>query len=59
MPGGVFLLAEPEAPLSPQNLLASPGARIYAFDSVPVRAVQYEELPHVTLTRDFLNAPDR
>ncbi len=40
-------------------LLAFPGARIYSFDEAPVRAVAYEELPHVTLTRDFLAAPER
>jgi len=40
-------------------LLAFPGARIYSFDSAPVREVAYEELEHVTLTRDFLRAPER
>ena len=85
MPGGLFLLDEPEAPLSPQSqlaliamladmvaqegqfvvathspiLLAFPGARIYSFDDGPVRAVEYASLDHVTLTRDFLNAPER
>ena len=83
--GGLFLLDEPEAPLSPQSqlalmamimdlvrqegqfivathspiLLAFPGARIYSFDGSPVRATEYEALEHVSLTRDFLNAPDR
>jgi predicted ATPase len=83
--GGLYLLDEPEAPLSPQRqlaflalldaavrdggqfviathspiLLAYPGARIYSFDSVPVRAVAFEELDHVTITRDFLNEPQR
>jgi predicted ATPase len=85
VPGGLYLLDEPEAPLSPQSqlglmalmqdmiaqdaqfivathspiLLAYPGARIYSFDSVPVSEVQYGELEHVRLTRDFLNAPER
>jgi predicted ATPase len=85
VPGGLYLLDEPEAPLSPQSqlglmalmqdmiaqdaqfivathspiLLAYPGARIYSFDSVPVSEVGYEELEHVRLTRDFLNAPER
>jgi len=85
VPGGLFLLDEPEAPLSPQSqlaliammtdmvaqqgqfivathspiLLAFPGARIYSFDDGPVRAVEYASLDHVTLTRDFLNAPER
>ena len=82
--GGLYLLDEPEAPLSPQSqlgliammkemvgedaqfiiathspiLLAFPGAAIYTFDDPPPRRVEYEELDHVTLTRDFLNAPD-
>jgi predicted ATPase len=85
VPGGLYLLDEPEAPLSPQSqlallamigdmvaqdaqfmiathspmLLAFPNAQIYSFDSIPVRAVLYEELDHVRITRDFLNAPDR
>jgi predicted ATPase len=85
VPGGIYLLDEPEAPLSPQSqlglmtmvqdmiaqdaqfiiathspiLLAYPGARIYSFDTVPVSQVGYEELEHVRLTRDFLNAPER
>jgi len=85
VPGGLYLLDEPEAPLSPQSqlallamigemiaqdaqfiiathspmLLAFPGARIYNFDATPVQAVAYEELDHVRLTRDFLNAPER
>jgi predicted ATPase len=83
VPGGLYLLDEPEAPLSPQNqigllavliqmvtedaqfiiathsplLLAFPGARIYSFDRTPVAPVAYEDLDHVTLTRDFLNDP--
>ena len=40
-------------------LLAFPDARIYSFDATPVQAVAYEELDHVRLTRDFLNAPER
>jgi predicted ATPase len=83
--GGLYLLDEPEAPLSPQRqlaflalmhsavgdggqfviathspiLLAYPGARIYSFDEAPVREVAFEELDHVTITRDFLNDPER
>jgi predicted ATPase len=82
---GLYLLDEPETPLSPHRqltllallgdatkrgaqfvvathspiLLAFPGARIYDFDALPVRATTYDALPHVTLTRDFLNAPER
>jgi predicted ATPase len=84
-PGGLYLLDEPEAPLSPQSqlallamigdmvnqdaqfiiathspmLLAFPGAQIYSFDRTPIAVVAYEELDHVRLTRDFLNAPER
>lgn len=85
IPGGLYILDEPEAPLSPQSqlaliamirqmvaqdaqfiiathspiLLAFPDARIYSCDTVPLARVQYEELDHVTITRDFLNAPER
>lgn len=85
VPGGLYLLDEPEAPLSPQSqlallvmiadmveqdaqfvvathspiLLAYPGAAIYSFDRAPVEIVPYDELEHVVLTRDFLNAPER
>jgi len=85
VPGGMYLLDEPEAPLSPQSqlaflamlkdmtaqdaqfiiathspiLLAFPGATIYSFDEPPVRAVAYDELEHVALTRDFLADPAR
>jgi predicted ATPase len=85
VPGGLYLLDEPEAPLSPQSqlglmamisdmlaedaqfiiathspiLLAFPGATIYSFDRMPVEAVEYDELEHVVLTRDFLRAPER
>ena len=84
-PGGLYVLDEPEAPLSPQSqlaliamifemtaqdaqfviathspiLLAFPGATIYSCDSVPLAPVRYEELDHVTITRDFLNEPER
>jgi predicted ATPase len=85
VPGGLYLLDEPEAPLSPQSqlalmlmlqemvsqdaqfviathspiLLAFPGAAIYSFDRVPASIVAYDELEHVVLTREFLNAPER
>lgn len=85
VPGGLYLLDEPEAPLSPQSqlaliammrdmvaqdaqfvvathspiLLAFPGARIWSCDETPVAEVEYDALPHVRLTRDFLNAPER
>ena len=83
VPGGLYLLDEPEAPLSPQRqlallsmlremaaqdsqfiiathspiLMALPGADILSFDHAPVRRIPYEEVEHVTLTRDFLNNP--
>ena len=84
VPGGLYLLDEPEAPLSPQSqlgliamlkemvaersqfivathspiLLAFPDATIYSFDEQPARRVAFEDLEHVRLTRDFLNAPE-
>jgi predicted ATPase len=84
VPGGLYLLDEPEAPLSPQSqlgliamlkemvaersqfiiathspiLLAFPDATIYSFDEQPARRVAFDDLEHVRLTRDFLNAPD-
>ncbi|MEO6525825.1 MAG: AAA family ATPase [Gemmatimonadaceae bacterium] len=85
VPGGLYLLDEPEAPLSPQSqlalmamlfdmlaqdaqfiiathspiLLAFPGATIYSFDRAPLEVVPYDELEHVVLTREFLEAPGR
>ena len=85
VPGGLYLLDEPEAPLSPQSqlalitmmmemvsqdaqfiiathspiLLGFPGATIYTCDRAPIERVEYEELDHVVITRDFLNNRDR
>lgn len=85
VPGGLYLLDEPEAPLSPQSqlglmamigdmvkqdaqfiiathsplLLGLPGATIYSCDRVPIERVAFDELDHVVITRDFLNAPER
>ena len=85
VPGGIYFLDEPEAPLSPARqlsflallksmeaaasqvivathspiLLAYPGADLLSFDAAPLRRVRYEELEHVTLTRDFLRDPRR
>ncbi len=85
VPRGLYLLDEPEVPLSPSRqlallamlmerssehdcqfviathspiLLALPEARILEFDGEEVRAVAWEDLEHVRLTRDFLNRPD-
>lgn len=82
VPDGLYLLDEPEAPLSPLRqlgfismikpmveqhnaqfiiathspiLMAFPGATILSFDNATVQQVSYDELEHVTLTRDFLN----
>lgn len=86
VPSGLYLLDEPEAPLSPLRqlallsmlkdmseqqeaqfviathspiLMALPGATILSFDQCPIKQVDYSEIEHVTLTRDFLNAPER
>lgn len=82
-PGGLYILDEPEAPLSPTRqlalislikemeqrdcqfiiathspiLMAYPGATIFDIDQTPPRSVQFEDLEHVKLTRDFLNNP--
>lgn len=40
-------------------LLAFPQATILSFDHTPLQAVPYDELPHVTLTRDFLANPEQ
>jgi predicted ATPase len=85
VPDGLYLLDEPEAPLSPQSqlalmsmigtmlqdraqfiiathspiLLGFPEATIYSCDQVPIQRVEYEELDHVVITRDFLNGRER
>ncbi len=40
-------------------LMAIPDSRIYSFDEGTVAPVTYDELPSVTLMRDFLQAPER
>ena len=83
-PNGLYLLDEPEAPLSPINqlalismmkemikqkaqfiiathspiLMAFPEAEILLIENDEIIKVSYEELEHVTLTRDFLNNPE-
>lgn len=83
VPGGLYLLDEPETPLSPLRqlgfigllgelvereaqfiiathspiLMAFPGATLLNFDTRPVAPATWDELEHVTLTRDFLNDP--
>ena len=39
-------------------LMALPGADILSFDHTPIRRVPYDEVEHVSLTRDFLNNPE-
>jgi predicted ATPase len=86
VPGGLYMLDEPEAPLSPVRqlsfismikemaeqkqaqfivathspiIMAYPGATIYSFDNNAIRRVPYDQLEHVTITRDFLNNPEQ
>lgn len=84
VPNGLYLLDEPEAPLSPKRqlalismlktmvaeqgaqfiiathspiLMAFPDAVIYSFDDGRLQQIAYDEIEHVTLTRDFLRNP--
>lgn len=86
VPGGLYMLDEPEAPLSPMRqlsfismlkemvgekdaqfiiathspiLMAFPNATIYNFDGDTIRTIPYDQVEHVTITRDFLNNPER
>jgi predicted ATPase len=84
VPGGLYLLDEPEAPLSPISqlgfismlkqminenaqfiiathspiILAFPGATILNFDTLPIQPVEYHDIDHVALMKDFLNNPE-
>ena len=84
-PNGLYLLDEPETPLSPTRVLtlltillaatrsgsqfiiathspilaALPGASIRVFEGERIVETPYDELEHVRVTRDFLNAPGR
>lgn len=62
-PGLVFLVEEGDAQFiiathSPL-LLAYPGARILSFDDGVLLEAAYDELAHVTLTKSFLENPER
>jgi predicted ATPase len=83
IPGGLYLLDEPEAPLSPRRQLAFlvllkqmldqeaqfiiathspilmgyPGAAILSCDDQQLHKVEYNDLEHVIITRDFLAHP--
>jgi predicted ATPase len=39
--------------------MAIPGATIFSFDQCPVGEVEFEDLEHVNLMRDFLARPER
>lgn len=80
---GLYILDEPEAPLSPINqlalismmkdaieegaqfvlathspiLMAFPDAKIYSLEMDSISTVAFDDLEHVTITRDFLNNP--
>ncbi len=83
VPGGLYILDEPETPLSPLRqltfltllkqmvaedaqfiiathspiIMAFPDAQILYLEGDTIRPAKYDELEHVTLTRDFLNNP--
>lgn len=86
VPNGLYLLDEPEAPLSPMRqiglmtlmktlveeqqaqfiiathspiLMAFPNAQILSFDHGRIAPVPYDDIEHVTLTREFLANPQR
>jgi predicted ATPase len=85
VPDGLYLLDEPETPLSPTRqmaflsllmgmveqgsqfliathspiLMALPGATILNLDALPPAPVEYADLEHVRITREFLNNPER
>jgi predicted ATPase len=52
--GSQFLIAT-HSPI----LMAIPGATIFSFDQCPVGEVEFEDLEHVNLMRDFLARPER
>ncbi|WP_223589203.1 AAA family ATPase [Neobacillus bataviensis] len=84
-PNGLYILDEPEAPLSPLKqltlismindmvkedaqfiiathspiLMALPNAEIYAIEDGVLQQINYEDVEHVRLTKDFLNNPER
>ena len=85
-PSGLYLLDEPETPLSPLRqltllsmlkemtqehgsqfiiathspiLMALPQAEILCFDGGKIQKARYDDLEHVTLTRRFLENPER
>jgi predicted ATPase len=85
VPGGLYLIDEPEAAFSPQRQLAfillivemakqdcqfiiashspiilrAPDAQIWAFSEDGIEETNYNELDHVTFTKNFLESPER
>ncbi|WP_317450934.1 AAA family ATPase [Alkalibacillus aidingensis] len=84
-PNGLYILDEPEAPLSPIKqlsliaminemveqdgqfiiathspiLMAIPYANVYVIEDGTMGQRHFEDIEHVTLTKDFLNNPER
>ncbi|WP_158598217.1 AAA family ATPase [Falsibacillus albus] len=84
-PNGLYMLDEPETPLSPMRqlafmsmiidsinngsqyiiithsplLMALPHSTIYSFNDHHISQIQYDEIEHVNLMRQFLDAPER
>ncbi len=82
---GLFLLDEPETPLSPTHqlallsiikaavaegsqfiiashspiVMALPGATLYSLDHTPITELTFDEVPHISILRSFLNDPER
>ncbi len=85
LPNGLYLLDEPETPLSARRqlsllallrraveegcqvilathspiVMALPEAQILLFEEGMIRPIAYDEVDQVSLTRDFLKAPER
>lgn len=83
--GGLYILDEPEAPLSPTKqlslismikdmvrersqfiiathspiLMAIPDAELFVVEDGHIHQTEFDAIDHVTLTRDFLNSPER
>lgn len=83
-PNGLYLLDEPETPLSPIRqmalmriisdavkeggqfiiithspiLMAYPNAKIFDFNSMPPKVIEYDQIEHVRIFKDFLNNPE-
>ena len=40
-------------------LMACPGARIYSFDEIPIKEINYRESDHFKIYKNFMEEPDR